>query len=89
MGQRDFHPLSANFLLSKWLPSHWENYAKGKALVGQTAERKDWRIARSIFVADDDKTAAAYAGTDATAGSLLHSQLHAAHAQQTPVRGQE
>src|SRR5215471_3127507 len=30
MGKRDFHPLSANFLLSKHLKSHWENYCKGK-----------------------------------------------------------
>jgi alkanesulfonate monooxygenase SsuD/methylene tetrahydromethanopterin reductase-like flavin-dependent oxidoreductase (luciferase family) len=78
MGQRDFHPLSANFLLSKWLPSHFENYAKGKALVGQSAERKDWRIARAIFVADDDKTAAAYARTDANSPyRFYYSQLHA------------
>ena len=34
MGKRDFHPLSANFLLSKHLKSHWENYCKGKAEVG-------------------------------------------------------
>ena len=26
MGKRDFHPLSANFLLSKHLKSHWEKY---------------------------------------------------------------
>jgi alkanesulfonate monooxygenase SsuD/methylene tetrahydromethanopterin reductase-like flavin-dependent oxidoreductase (luciferase family) len=29
MGQRDFHPLSANFLLSSWLKSHWQNYVEG------------------------------------------------------------
>ena len=34
MGQRDFHPLSANFLLAKHLKSHWTNYAKGKAEAG-------------------------------------------------------
>jgi alkanesulfonate monooxygenase SsuD/methylene tetrahydromethanopterin reductase-like flavin-dependent oxidoreductase (luciferase family) len=61
MGQRDFHPLSANFLLPQWLPSHWENYARGKAMAGRAAERADWRVARTIFVADDDKTAADYA----------------------------
>ncbi len=41
MGKRDFHPLSANFLLSKHLKSHWENYCKGKAEVAdddKTAE---------------------------------------------------
>ena len=38
MGKRDFHPLSANFLLSKHLKSHWENYCKGKAEVGAEAD---------------------------------------------------
>ena len=60
MGARDFHPLSANFLLSKYLPSHWTNYAEGKNSVGQTANPADWRIARTIFVADDDHTARRY-----------------------------
>ncbi|HEY2754402.1 MAG TPA: LLM class flavin-dependent oxidoreductase [Pseudolabrys sp.] len=65
MGKRDFHPLSANFLLSKHMKSHWENYAKGKAEVGQKAKIADWRVARTIFVADDDKTALAYGREDA------------------------
>jgi len=64
MGKRDFHPLSANFLLSKHLRSHWQNYAKGKAEVGARADVGDWRIARTIFVADDDKAAERYARTD-------------------------
>jgi len=65
MGKRDFHPLSANFLLSQHLKSHWANYAKGKAEVGQTADTNDWRVARTIFVADDDKVAERYARSDA------------------------
>lgn len=65
MGKRDFHPLSANFLLSKHLKSHWTNYAKGKAEAGQKADVADWRVARTIFVADDDKTAQAYGHNDA------------------------
>lgn len=64
MGRRDFHPLSANFLLSKWLPSHWANYAQGKSEVGEVADVKDWRVARTIFVADDSKTAANYGRYD-------------------------
>ena len=64
MGKRDFHPLSANFLLSKHLKSHWENYCKGKAEVGVEPKVSDWRVARNIFVADDDKTAARYGRTD-------------------------
>src|SRR5215207_8694191 len=64
MGKRDFHPLSANFLLAKHLKSHWENYRKGKAEAGQEANVADWRVARAIFVADDDKVAARYARHD-------------------------
>jgi alkanesulfonate monooxygenase SsuD/methylene tetrahydromethanopterin reductase-like flavin-dependent oxidoreductase (luciferase family) len=65
MGQRDFHPMSANFLLPHWLPSHWENYAEGKRLAGQVPQSSDWRVARTVFVADDDKTAQSYGRTDA------------------------
>ena len=60
MGERDFHPLSANFLLSKYLPSHWSNYAEGRKRAGQVADPADWRIARTIFVADDERTARRY-----------------------------
>jgi alkanesulfonate monooxygenase SsuD/methylene tetrahydromethanopterin reductase-like flavin-dependent oxidoreductase (luciferase family) len=65
MGRRDFHPLSANFLLAKHLRSHWQNYAKGKAEVGEAARVSDWRVARTIFVADDDKIARRYGYEDA------------------------
>jgi alkanesulfonate monooxygenase SsuD/methylene tetrahydromethanopterin reductase-like flavin-dependent oxidoreductase (luciferase family) len=65
MGQRDFHPMSANFLLPHWLNSHWDNYAQGKANVGQQARNTDWRVARTIFVADDSATAQRYGRTDA------------------------
>jgi len=71
MGKRDFHPLSANFLLAQHLKSHWTNYAKGKAEAGQKANAADWRVARTIFVADDDKVAAAY-GSDDTNSPYRH-----------------
>ena len=65
MGRRDFHPLSANFLLSKWVATHWGNYAEGKAMAAQIADPADWRVARTIFVADDAATARAYGRDDA------------------------
>jgi alkanesulfonate monooxygenase SsuD/methylene tetrahydromethanopterin reductase-like flavin-dependent oxidoreductase (luciferase family) len=65
MGKRDFHPLSANFLLAMHLRSHWENYAKGRADAGGEAKVSDWRVARAVFVHDDDKVAARYAREDA------------------------
>lgn len=64
MGKRDFHPLSANFLLSQHLKSHWQNYSKGKAEVGAEADTDDWRVARTIFVADDDTVAERYGRTE-------------------------
>lgn len=64
MGQRDFHPMSANFLLPHWLNSHWDNYVQGKNLAGQKARNTDWRVARTIFVADDSATAQRYGRSD-------------------------
>jgi alkanesulfonate monooxygenase SsuD/methylene tetrahydromethanopterin reductase-like flavin-dependent oxidoreductase (luciferase family) len=64
MGKRDFHPLSANFLLAKHLKSHWENYKKGKAEVGAEAKVADWRIARAICVHDEAKVAERYGRSD-------------------------
>lgn len=65
MGKRDFHPMSANFLLSHWLPSQWANYAEGKRSVGVAPNPEEWRVARTIFVADDAATARAYGKDDA------------------------
>jgi alkanesulfonate monooxygenase SsuD/methylene tetrahydromethanopterin reductase-like flavin-dependent oxidoreductase (luciferase family) len=65
MGERDFHPLSANFLLPHWLPSHWANYCEGKRRAGKAPDASEWRIARTIFVADDDRVAERYGREDA------------------------
>ena len=61
MGEKDFHPISAHFLLPKWVKTHWPNYTEGKKNVGKVADKNDWRIARTIFVSDDDKVAREYA----------------------------
>ena len=65
MGERDFHPLSANFLLPHWLKTHWTNYAEGKTKAGVKPDPAEWRVARTVFVADDDKVAASYGRHDA------------------------
>jgi len=64
MGKRDFHPLSANFLLPKWVATHWNNYQQGCEAVGHDADISHWRIARTVFVAEDDNTALRYGKTD-------------------------
>jgi alkanesulfonate monooxygenase SsuD/methylene tetrahydromethanopterin reductase-like flavin-dependent oxidoreductase (luciferase family) len=64
MGRRDFHPLSANFLLPQWVATHWPNYVEGKEAVGETADPSDWRVARTVFVADDPAVAQRYGKQD-------------------------
>jgi alkanesulfonate monooxygenase SsuD/methylene tetrahydromethanopterin reductase-like flavin-dependent oxidoreductase (luciferase family) len=60
LGERGWLPVSANFLQAKWAASHWPNYKQGCENAGRVADPADWRVARSIFVADDDKVAQAY-----------------------------
>jgi alkanesulfonate monooxygenase SsuD/methylene tetrahydromethanopterin reductase-like flavin-dependent oxidoreductase (luciferase family) len=57
---RGWSPISANFLLPRWVKSHWPKYVEGCERVGRPVNTADWRVARSIFVADDDKTAREY-----------------------------
>lgn len=66
MGKRDFHPLSANFLLPQWVATHWPNYVEGKSAVGAPTDPGDWRVARTIFVADDSRIARNYGTDDAS-----------------------
>ena len=58
--KRGWAPISANFLLPEWVASHWPKYQEGCVAIGKQPEGKDWRVAKSIFVADDDKTAKEY-----------------------------
>ncbi|MEO7402825.1 MAG: LLM class flavin-dependent oxidoreductase [Burkholderiales bacterium] len=58
--KRGWMPISANFLHPQWVASHWPRYVEGRAAVGALARPEDWRVAKSIFVADDDATAQRY-----------------------------
>lgn len=58
---RGWEPISANFLMPVWVRSHWPRYVEGCARAGRPADPANWRVARSIFVAEDDATARAYA----------------------------
>jgi alkanesulfonate monooxygenase SsuD/methylene tetrahydromethanopterin reductase-like flavin-dependent oxidoreductase (luciferase family) len=54
--KRGWMPISANFLLPEWVATHWTKLVEGKP----DAKPHDWRVAKSIFVADDDKAAQRY-----------------------------
>ena len=58
---RGWEPISANFLLPIWVKSHWPKYAEGCEKGGRKADPANWRIAKSIFVAEDLATAKRYA----------------------------
>ena len=59
--KRGWDPISANFLLPQWQKSHWGKYVEGCEAVGRKPDRANWRVAKTIFVADDAKTARDYA----------------------------
>jgi alkanesulfonate monooxygenase SsuD/methylene tetrahydromethanopterin reductase-like flavin-dependent oxidoreductase (luciferase family) len=61
--KRGWTPVSANFLLPEWVASHWPRYEEGCNAVGKKANPEDWRVAKSIFVAEDDKVAKRYGHT--------------------------
>ena len=50
---------------------------QGKAEVGAGAKADDWRVARTVFVADDDKVAERYGKSDAASPyRFYYSQMH-------------
>jgi alkanesulfonate monooxygenase SsuD/methylene tetrahydromethanopterin reductase-like flavin-dependent oxidoreductase (luciferase family) len=60
MAKRGWTPISANFLLPEWVMTHWPKYVEGREAVGAKASPAEWRVAKSIFVADDEQTARRY-----------------------------
>jgi alkanesulfonate monooxygenase SsuD/methylene tetrahydromethanopterin reductase-like flavin-dependent oxidoreductase (luciferase family) len=58
---RGWDPISANFLMPMWVKSHWPKYVEGCERVGRPALASNWRVAKSVFVADDEKRAKEYA----------------------------
>jgi alkanesulfonate monooxygenase SsuD/methylene tetrahydromethanopterin reductase-like flavin-dependent oxidoreductase (luciferase family) len=53
---RGWTPISANFVQPWVVKTHWPKYVEGCARAGREARGEDWRVAKSIFVADDDAT---------------------------------
>lgn len=62
---RGWMPISANFLMPVGVATHWPSYVEGCRQGGRVARVEDWRVAKSIFVADDDRVARRYAIEDA------------------------
>jgi len=72
---RGWDPISANFLMAPWVKSHWPKYVEGCERAGRKADPSNWRVARSVFVADDEKTARDYATGPGSPYRFYYSQL--------------
>jgi alkanesulfonate monooxygenase SsuD/methylene tetrahydromethanopterin reductase-like flavin-dependent oxidoreductase (luciferase family) len=57
---RGWEPISANFLMPNWVKSHWPKYVEGCEKAGRPALAANWRVAKSIFVADNEAKARDY-----------------------------
>jgi alkanesulfonate monooxygenase SsuD/methylene tetrahydromethanopterin reductase-like flavin-dependent oxidoreductase (luciferase family) len=53
---RGWTPISANFVHPWVVKTHWPKYVEGCARAGREPKSEDWRVAKSIFVAEDDAT---------------------------------
>lgn len=74
-GARGWLPISANFLMPNLVKTHWPAYCAGCASTGRTPDRQDWRVAKSIFIADDMKTAEAYVKDERSPYRFYYKQL--------------
>lgn len=72
---RGWDPISANFLMPQWVASHWPKYVEGCERVGRPADPANWRVAKSVFVADDLDTAREYATNPQSPYRYYYSQL--------------
>ena len=75
MAARGWEPISANFLLPKWVATHWPNYVEGCEQGGRTADPNNWRVAKNICVAKDQATAKRYARGPGSPYVLYYSSL--------------
>lgn len=58
-GERGWLPVSANFVPTYSVASHWAKYAEGCEAAKRRADPNDWRVCRNIIVADTDAEARA------------------------------
>lgn len=60
-GARGWTGISASYVGRYVLQAHIRSYVEGRRSAGLSADPSGWRVARSIFVADDEATARRYA----------------------------
>ena len=63
-GKRGWTGISATYVGAHVVRAHVEGYVEGRRAAGLSPSASGWRVARSIFVADDEATARRYAGRE-------------------------
>ena len=63
-GSRDQTGISATYAGAHAVRSHIQTYSAGRQSVGLSSDPAGWRVARSIFVAEDEATAVRYAHSE-------------------------
>ena len=61
--------------MPQWVASHWPKYVEGCERAGRVADPANWRVAKSVFVADDLDTARRYATDPESPYRFYYSQL--------------
>jgi alkanesulfonate monooxygenase SsuD/methylene tetrahydromethanopterin reductase-like flavin-dependent oxidoreductase (luciferase family) len=56
-GERNWIPMSINFIPKDILITHWSSVEEGARRSGKSPDRSKWRIARDVYVADTTKEA--------------------------------
>jgi alkanesulfonate monooxygenase SsuD/methylene tetrahydromethanopterin reductase-like flavin-dependent oxidoreductase (luciferase family) len=72
---RGWDIISANFLLPEWVRSHWETFVAACNGTERQPDPSEWRVARSIFVADDEALAREYAFGEDSPYRFYYDQL--------------
>lgn len=60
-GARGYLPMSTNFAHARVLRMHWEQVAAGAESVGRIADRRQWRVARDVYVGETTAEARRFA----------------------------
>ncbi|MGI9569315.1 MAG: LLM class flavin-dependent oxidoreductase [Desulfobulbia bacterium] len=59
--ERDWHPISCQYVQAHWIATHLPKYLEGLKNAEKPQDPRGWRVAKCIFVSDDENTAVAYA----------------------------
>lgn len=73
---RGWHPISSNFLQPEGVASHWTRYVEGCVEGKRAADPANWRVARMIFVADDEASAARYGKSSGGPYAFMVDQIY-------------